>query len=125
MMRSCTYCGRMHEQRQGCPRKPKRVFHKDSRAAKFRSSSAWKKKSQEIRTRDMGLCRVCLSQGVIETHGIEVHHIVPLEENFQKRLEDGELISLCTAHHKEAETGKISREWLRELAGSPPGGKRS
>ena len=121
MLRSCVYCGRMHPVGMTCPKKPVRKFDKSSRAAKFRSSSAWKKKSQEIRRRDMGLCRVCLSEGVIETHGIEVHHIVPLEENFHMRLEDSELISLCTAHHKDAEAGRISRERLRELAAIPPG----
>lgn len=121
MLRSCVYCGRMHPVGMTCPKKPARQFDKSSRAAKFRSSSAWKKKSQEIRRRDMGLCRVCLVEGVIETHGIEVHHIIPLEENFDMRLEDNELISLCTAHHKDAEAGRISREQLEELAAIPPG----
>lgn len=121
MLRSCVYCGRMHPVGMTCPKKPARKFDKSSRAAKFRSSSAWKNKSREIRRRDLGLCRVCLSQGVIESHGIEVHHITPLEEDMGCGLEDGELVSLCAGHHKEAERGEISREWLRELAGSPPG----
>ena len=121
MLRSCAYCGRLHEQGKECPKKPKRLFSKNSRAAKFRSSSIWKNKSQEIRRRDMGLCRVCLSQGLIETHGIEVHHITPLEEDMGCGLEDGELVSLCASHHKEAERGRSAGNGSRNWRGSPPG----
>ena len=47
---------------------------------------------------------------------LEVHHIVPLAEDFNKRLDNENLICLCQFHHKMAEHGEILREELTELA---------
>lgn len=61
-------------------------------------------------------------KNLYETYGraynhkiIEVHHIEPIKENFDLRLDDGNLISLCTYHHKRADRGEIPREELRRL----------
>lgn len=51
---------------------------------------------------------------------LEVHHIVPLVEDYDLRAEEDNLITLCTLHHKDAEAGKIDRETLRRLAEDPP-----
>nr|MDP5197191.1 HNH endonuclease [Neobacillus sp. 179.-C4.2 HS] len=45
-------------------------------------------------------------------NNIEVHHIVPLIEAWDKRLEDSNLISLCAYHHKMAESGQIPKNEL-------------
>lgn len=45
---------------------------------------------------------------------LEVHHIVPLHEDFDRRLDDDNLISLCQYHHDMADSGVISREFLSE-----------
>ena len=122
MCRSCAYCGRLHEQGKECPkRSPRRLFSKNSRGSKIRSSSIWKNKSQEIRRRDMGLCRVCLSQGLIETHGIEVHHITPLERRYGLWFGGWGAVSLCASHHKEAERGD-QPGMAAGTGGQPPGG---
>ena len=41
-----------------------------------------------------------------------VHHITPLTDDFDARLDDDNLISLCAYHHEQAERGEISAEEL-------------
>lgn len=48
---------------------------------------------------------------------LEVHHIMPIEEEYSKRLDSLNLITLCKMHHNMAETGQIKRE---ELIGMIP-----
>jgi len=75
------------------------------------------KKSKWIRERDKYLCQVCLlelynTQNKYNFNNIEVHHIVPLIENWNKSLDDTNLISLCAYHHKMADSGQIPRDEL-------------
>ena len=44
-----------------------------------------------------------------------MHHIIPLEEDYNKRLDSDNLITLCRYHHELAEKGEISREELQEI----------
>ena len=54
---------------------------------------------------------------------LQVHHIEPLEERFDLRLDDGNLVTLCSMHHRMAEDGDIPRDYLHDLAvTSPPVG---
>ena len=46
---------------------------------------------------------------------LEVHHIIPLEEDYNKRLDSDNLITLCRYHHELAEKGEISREELQKI----------
>ena len=120
MKRSCPYCGRVHDSRLNCGARPRRKKQAGERE-QFRSPAAWTRKSMEIRERDLFLCRVCLAEGVLQWEGLSVHHIVPLAEDFARRLDSGNLITLCERHHEEAERGMLSRERLFALAESEPG----
>ena len=122
MKKSCQYCGKIHPYGYSCKVKPRRVRHKISKQDLFRSTNKWTEKSLEIKERDLFLCRVCLENGVIEWNSLEVHHIIPLLENFDLCLENDNLITLCYKHHREAEHAKISRERLFELAKTSPRG---
>ncbi len=64
------------------------------------------------------MCRICLANGIY-SQDIQVHHITPLAEDYDKRLDDDNLISLCPLHHEAAEKGDISADMLRTLAASP------
>ena len=44
-----------------------------------------------------------------------MHHIISLEEDYNKRLDSDNLITLCRYHHELAEKGEISREELQEI----------
>lgn len=118
MRRSCVYCGRIHPKGYICPLKPVRRKGR-SNADRFRSTSVWQKKRAYIAARDRHLCRICLANGIY-SQDIQVHHITPLADDYDKRLDDDNLISLCPVHHEQAECGQIPADHLRELAVSPP-----
>ncbi|MCM1579170.1 MAG: HNH endonuclease [Ruminococcus sp.] len=92
---------------------------KYDRITRFRSSAAWKKVREQAAERDLHLCRVCLREGRYDTD-IQVHHIISLAADFDKRCDIDNLISLCSYHHEKAEAGDIPADVLRELAAKAP-----
>ena len=123
MLKSCKYCGRIHSKKEICSRKP--VSTRESREDKFRNTTAWRNKREEIKKRDRYLCQACLNnlRGTtkrLTTDDLSVHHIQPLKTNFDLRLEDSNLITLCAFHHELAENGRISASELKDII--PPYG---
>lgn len=62
-----------------------------------------------------GLCEKCLKKGIVRV-GREVHHIVPIEQDWSKRLDYDNLILLCPschqeAHNRDSQLQKFLREW--------------
>ena len=119
MLKTCSKCG-IVSQDHICPYKTYRKKNKDSKSDKFRKTKAWTNKSIEIRQRDKYLCQVCINNlyNTINTYNydkLEVHHIIPVNEDYDKRLDNDNLITLCNYHHKMAEVGQISREELNRL----------
>lgn len=45
-----------------------------------------------------------------------MHHIIPLAEVWEKRLDNDNLILLCRAHHEKAEKGEVDRDTLHCIA---------
>jgi 5-methylcytosine-specific restriction endonuclease McrA len=120
---TCSRCG-VVKRGHRCPHKPYRKKDKDTQADKFRKTKAWTNKSIEIRQRDRYLCRVCMANlyntiRQFNYNKLEVHHITPLAEDYNKRLDNDNLITLCVYHHKMADNGQIPREELQNLI-SPP-----
>ena len=120
MLKTCSKCG-IVPQGHICPYRKPRNNTRDSKADKFRKTKAWINKSIEIRTRDKYLCQVCINNlyNTINTYNydkLEVHHIISIKEDYDKRLDNDNLITLCNYHHKLAEVGDIPREELLELA---------
>lgn len=118
--KSCIYCGRIHDKNFLCPKKPIRTRYNKTDKDKFRNTKAWQNKREEIKQRDKGLCQICLLKlyNTIKQYtfrGIEVHHIIPLNEDYSLRLESDNLISLCQYHHELAERGEISRSELKDI----------
>ena len=119
MYRSCKYCGRIVEYNHECSLKPKKKDYQrsDIKIVKFRKTSAWIHKSEEIRERDNYMCQYCLHiEKKITMDTIEVHHITPIKKNWEKRLDNYNLISLCRVHHEQAENGKIPKKLLSKIA---------
>ncbi|MCP8969713.1 HNH endonuclease [Ectobacillus ponti] len=120
MLRSCSYCGRIHDSKYQCPQKPKRFKERDE-VHRFRTLQVWIKKRNYIRQRDTHLCQVCTRQ-LYDTHtqytydDIQVHHIVPLREDWERRLDEDNLLCLCRPHHEAAEAGGIPRAVLFAIA---------
>lgn len=126
MKRSCSYCGRIHDKGVICPLKPisrERRKKKGTQADKYRSTNEWTKTSLRIRDRDKHICQACLhglggKKRIRIGEPVEVHHIDSLEENFDARNDDENLITLCKLHHEEAESGDIDSEILKRIAKS-------
>ena len=119
MLVTCSRCGivpRGHK----CPYRTYKKKAYDTEADRFRISRRWTNKSIEIRQRDRYLCRVCEANlyNTIQQFNyneLDVHHIEKLSDNFDKRLDNDNLITLCRYHHKMADDGKIPKKVLYEL----------
>lgn len=125
MLRSCKYCGRIHDSKHVCVEKAAASRRKkdDTGQIKFRNKNAWKKKREQIKARDHYMCQACrhniLHDGSrVNGEDISVHHIIPLSEDTERvyALEDDWLITLCEHHHKLADAGVIKREKLHDIA---------
>ena len=125
MLKSCKYCGRIHDTKYVCEQKDiaekKRMSNrKATNALRFRRTTAWTNKSIDIRTRDKYMCLCCKAQlpGTVKqynTSNLSVHHIVPIEEDYDLRQEDSNLITVCDVHHEMCEAEQISRDTQRYL----------
>lgn len=128
MLKACRYCGRIHDKKFDCPAKLRTMRERDAVTRErereiraFRSSAAWRRKSEMIKLRDGRLCLICRDElqrfhtktGAVL--GTEVHHIVPLSVDFSARLDDSNLITLCRIHHERAEAGKYPQAFLKAL----------
>lgn len=129
MLKSCSYCGRIHDSKYDCGKRPKKFKKKYEKDA-FRSSYAWQRKTEEIKARDNHLCQVCIRNlyGTIarlNSIGLSVHHAISLKENYELRLDNNNLITLCTKHHEMAESGEIPLDEIlsiiRQQEEDPPG----
>lgn len=125
MLKSCQYCGRIHDSKFICT--PKRQVEekrqstrKKTSAFSFRKTRVWTNKSLQVRDRDKYMCLCCKAglDGTVRrynTKDLSVHHIVPIEEDDSKRLDGSNLITVCGVHHEMCEAGIISRAIQREL----------
>lgn len=106
MKKSCAYCGKIHDKKLICKAKYKSLTKtRDTKADKFRSSSAWQCKRLEIKQRDLFLCQICMHSVGLDinpyaSRNISVHHIIRLQQDFDKRLNNDNLITLCEYHYK-------------------------
>lgn len=91
-------------------------------ANKFRNTQAWREKRRGIVNRDKALCQLCINglytlpNTRILNQKVQVHHIIPINENYDLRLDSNNLICLCTYHHSMAEHGGVTRKELIDLA---------
>ena len=112
MYKSCSRCGKIHSLNYKCN---KGKVYKKNDIDKLRSTKKWTDKSIEIREASNYLCSVCLDKGIINYDNLEVHHIIKLQANEDLLLENDNLICLCKKHHKEADTGKLNKDYLISL----------
>ncbi len=119
MYRACSRCGRIHSTKYNC-RHNKPAFNADrygvAQERKLRSTKAWTDKSIQIREQAQYLCEVCRDKGIYNYNDLEVHHINKLREDKAGLLNDSNLVCLCVTHHKQADRGQLSKEYLENLA---------
>lgn len=118
MYKTCSTCGKIHDINIKCKRKYN--YQKNRSSDKFRSTYEWKIKREDIKKRDKYLCVACINNLDGTTYmynykDLQVHHIESIEEEYSKRLDSLNLITLCPLHHKKAEEGLITKEELIKL----------
>ena len=98
MLKTCSICGKIHDFNKTCKRVSTKKFTLES---KFRKSYQWTVKSKQIRQRDKYLCQICIrdkydTNCLYNYKELEVHHIVSINEDYNLRLDDMNLITLCS-----------------------------
>ena len=114
MLKSCQYCGRIHDSKYICEKRASRK-KQTTEADKFRWTSKWQKKRDEIKKRDLYLCQICIRElyntvTKYNTEDLSVHHNIPINEDYNKRLDNNNLLTVCSYHHEMCESGEIPRE---------------
>lgn len=129
MLKSCQYCQKIHDSRYDCERKPQKI-NRRSEHDRFRYTSAWQKKRESIRERDRYLCQICIRRlydtvRIFNSENLSVHHADRLNDSYEQRLDDSNLLTLCERHHKMADNGTIPKELIlsiiQEQQAHPPG----
>jgi len=100
--RICNKCKKIVSMDHNCRDKQlDKTYNKLHRVnAKFYNSNEWRKKREQIKKRDGGLCQECFRLG-ITTLGRVVDHIIPLKDDYDLRLIDSNLQTLCDVCHNK------------------------
>ena len=119
IQKSCKHCGRIHAEGYICSKKPIRHKRIDD-AVRFRSSAEWQAKRQQIKVRDNYLCQICIRElyGTRRKYNYEdlqVHHVVPINSDEELRLDNSNLITLCSMHHAMCDRGEIPYDEVKEI----------
>lgn len=108
IIKYCSKCGKQmsyngHSICEGCMKKyskkyQDRLYNKTKRNKqrdRFYHSKAWKELSQYILVKAKFICADC---GRLAT---EVHHEIPVSENWERRLDPNNITPLCTSCHNK------------------------
>lgn len=125
MLKSCQYCGKIHDSKITCTPKKEAEnkrwgARKNTGAFSFRKTNAWTNASLRVRDRDKYMCLCCKAElpGTVtkyNTKDLSVHHITPIQEDYEQRLDGANLITVCQTHHEMCEAGIIDRDTQRML----------
>lgn len=110
----CPRCGGYHNVGEQCP---KRINYqkKPTAANRFRQTYIWRQKAEDIKKRDNYLCMYCKEHGRYTFKNISVHHITPINADYDRRLDDDNLITLCAECHSKADRGDIEAKELYDI----------
>lgn len=112
MYKSCSRCGKIHDYNHNCYINKSKIKND---VDKLRSTYKWQLKVEEIKDASNYLCAVCRDNNVYTYNTLEIHHIEKLQQRPELFLDDNNLICLCKKHHKDADNGKINKEYLLNL----------
>lgn len=74
------------------------TYKRDQEAKAFYNSKEWQRMRRKALVRDRYLCQPCLRHKRITPADI-VHHIVPIKDDWSKRLDINNLESICFSCH--------------------------
>lgn len=119
MLTTCPNCGGLHPFDDGSCHRGRVTT--PTEADRFRRTRRWSNMSLQIRERDHYLCQICIIEAFdtydqYNYHKLEVNHILPAESYEALRMEPTNLLTLCTTHHKMADSGGIPIKLMQDLA---------
>ena len=114
-----TYCQK-HRKENNSYRNKRYDRKRDPKIKKFYSSSQWQK-ARDRYLKKNPLCEICEKKGRTKAAEV-VHHKVEVKENFSKRLDIDNLMSLCKKCHQEVHQTKNDTKVII-VAGPPGSGK--
>lgn len=107
----CSTCGKKVETGKECDCKKKIRYHdnkiydkevRDERSRKFYTSRTWRRCKENILASDEIDVYLYMKEGIIKAADT-VHHIIPLRDNWSKRLQKDNLMSLSAGTHSMIE----------------------
>lgn len=104
----CSRCGRILPVGERCSCQPAyrrdyNRFRRDKKVQEFRNSSEWREMRKKIIERDDGTDQYVLHTTGALRPGLSVHHIIPLSECWDLRLDEHNLITLSADTHASIE----------------------
>ena len=117
--KSCKYCGRVHDENYRCNKKPIKRKKTDD-IVRFRNSPRWQKKRKHIKERDNYLCQICVrelygTKRKYNSDNLQVHHAAPINLSEDLKLDENNLITLCSMHHSMCDKGQIPYEEVKKI----------
>lgn len=122
--RKCTQCGRKVLYGKPCECRKDRYkeydkkirYNKDNKKySEFYDSMDWKTLSSIIKSKYNGLCLMCLLKYEHIIPSDVTHHIIPIREDYSKRLEEDNLIPLCHRCHNNIDHINYTEEMKSNL----------
>lgn len=74
---------------------------RNSRETKLYNSKAWLMLKERVLAKQHYLCQDCLDRGITNTNNLEVHHIIPVKDDYSLALDEDNLRVLCRSCHKK------------------------
>lgn len=104
----CSRCGRILPVGERCSCQPAyrrdyQKFRRDKKIQEFRNSSEWREMRKRILIRDDNTDQYVLYTTGALRPGFSVHHIIPLSERWDLRLDEHNLITLSDDTHASLE----------------------
>lgn len=117
--RYCQSCAELTEKQNNANKAERNRLYDTSKrnrqSAEFYKSMAWRKLRESKLLNEHNECEICRSRGKA-TRAAHVHHIVPIAEDWSKRLQYDNLLAVCQRHHNQIE-GKTRKEIDLLMAG--------
>ncbi len=119
IQKSCKYCGKIHDENIVCNKKPIKRKKIDDIVG-FRNSPRWQKKRKHIKERNNYLCQICIrelygTKRKYNPEDLQVHHAIPINMNEDLKLDENNLITLCSIHHSMCDKGQIPYEEVKKI----------
>lgn len=95
---------RQHNKQRNAKRYNTNVrYDRDKEYSEFYQSRAWRNTRKQVLLRDKYMCQECLRNGVVNSKNKKerfyVHHIIELKDDWDKRLDMGNLETVCGRCH--------------------------